>query len=144
MARKETWAKRHKPWHQVMMPTKDGSKVPTEEHRASFEGKNNISKGRVCLFLWFRWYRKNDHTKYGLLALEKYTGVSYKYLKTVLSTWAKWGYLDREMQENKEGKPTWKYCIGDRGRRFIEDIVPAEIIMLWAKKMQDLRIDLTS
>lgn len=98
-----------------------GRMIEPVDHIANFTGKNNHCKGKVLVYLL------HIEGKYLTAAqLHIKTGVSYNYLKARLSFWFNIRYINRKIHAPARGKPTWCYCIAERGKHFVMDRIPVE------------------
>lgn len=66
------------------------------------------------------------------------SGVSYQYVKTRITKWCAWGFLQRRFTVQK-GRPVYSYSIGERGIHFIRDVVPKEWLEKYAQMIRDNR-----
>lgn len=102
--------------------TKDGRLIIPVDHIADFTGGNNASKSKVLIFL----LHIGDTRYMTARELADKTGVSYSYLKARLSFWFNIRYLNRKVRAPAKGKPSWSYCIAERGRDFVLDRIPPD------------------
>ena len=114
----------------INFTTRQGKHVETRPHFAAFDDKHNSSKSRVIIVLYHRKYKAQNNTGLGVGDLHKQSGVNYDYIKSRVTKWVDWGYLERSVKDNKIGRPLYVYTLAERGRHFIEDIIPKD----WLKR----------
>ena len=119
--------------------TKAGRHVETRPHFATFNDKHNASKCKVLIVLYHRKYKLNDDTGLGVGELHRQSGVGYDYIKSRVTKWVDWQYLKRKVQERGTGRPVYVYSLDERGRHFIEDILPREWLQRYISEIQDFK-----
>jgi len=100
---------------------KNGRVIIPEEHIVDFTGKNNSCKSKVFLYLIHK-----EGSYLSALQLNWVTGVSYAYLKQRLSFWYNIRYLNRKATKPAKGRPSWAYCIAERGINFLNIRLPED------------------
>lgn len=109
-----------------------------EIHLATFRGIHNASKTKALMVLYDRLLNQGITT--GLTALELHlaSGVNYNTLRSRLSRWNAWGYVKRRGNASR-GKPILMYTLGERGKHFLEDRVPAKVLKRFETEIQAWR-----
>lgn len=90
-------------------------------HIASFRGKQNWDKVRVLVLLYVAERQGIASLTTRLIVFN--TDISPDYLYHRLPLWVKWRYLKRS--DSPDG---FRYSLAPRGERFIERIVPAQVL----------------
>lgn len=111
---------------------RDGRIINPQHHIANFNGKSNNSKGKTLLIL--------DHFSDRYLTSEdihNYTGVKKNTLQSRLTFWYNIRFVDRKLATNSKGRPCWAYRIAERGQRFINVIMPADIRAAYKKEINE-------
>lgn len=111
----------------AMFTTKTGKLVITARHYASFDNHHNASKSKVFIVLYHRKFTLRDNTGLSARQLADHTGVSYNYVRSRIIKWTAWGYVKRST-EIVDNRPLLVYTIADRGKHFIEDILPQDAL----------------
>ncbi len=119
--------------------TKAGKHVETRPHFATFNEKHNASKAKVLITLYHRLLKLKLTNGLGVSELHWQSGVNYDYIKSRITKWCEWGYLKRKTQENNTGRPIYVYSLDERGRHFIEDILPREWLQRYISEIQDFK-----
>jgi len=119
--------------------TKTGKHVETKPHFATFNEKHNVSKCKVLITLYHRKYKLKVNTGLGVSELHKQSGVNYDYIKSRVTKWVEWRYLERSVKDNRVGRPLYVYRLADRGRHFIEDIVPRDWLERYIAEIQEFK-----
>jgi len=110
--------------------TRSGKSVETRPHFATFDDKHNSSKSRVLIVLYHRKLKAHNNTGLGVGDLHRQSGVDYDYIKSRVTKWCEWGYIERRARDNDSGRPLYVYTLAARGRHFVEDILPKD----WLKR----------
>lgn len=112
---------------------KNGRIVRTEVHFATFSERHNSSKSKVLMCL----YKETGGVSVG--NLHRLSGVDYGYLRVKLSRWVSWGYVVRKVSIPEKGRPIFLYSLGERGRHFIDDILPRNWLQQYAAEIRAFR-----
>lgn len=120
--------------------TKEGKLVIARPHEATFNGRHNACKSKALIVLYHRKYKLHQSTGLTLKELSRASGVSYSYLKSRLGKWVSWGYLLRKIT-NGTNRPVYSYSIGKRGRHFVEDRIPKDILSQYIEDIKALRVN---
>lgn len=110
---------------------KGGEDFVTRTHFATFNDKHNASRSKIYMVLWYRRYRQGKTDGLTLGQLHRESGVGYNYLKTRLARWCAWGFIERKLTTSNS-KPVYVYLIAERGRHFVEDIIPEDWLQKYA------------
>ena len=117
---------------------KKGKPFRTKPHFAKFNTIHNATRTRVFMILYWRRFKLKLNTGLPLGTLVDESGVKYKYVKTRITKWCAWGFLQRRFAVQK-GSPVYSYSIGERGIHFIRDVVPKEWLEKYARMIRDNR-----
>lgn len=117
---------------------KDGIKFETKPHFASFDEVHNASKAKALIILYHRRYKLNQASGLSLGELYHASGVGYNYLKSRIGKWCEWQYI-RKTVKVQNNKPCYAYSIDERGKHFIEDILPTEWLQKYVDSIKLLR-----
>ena len=117
---------------------KDGVTCVTRPHFATFNDKHNASRSKVYMVLWYRKYQSHKNTGLTVSQLHEQTGVKYDTIKTRIALWVKWEFLKRELDVSN-GRPVYLYSIDNRGRHFVEDIIPKEWLKEYARQIREFK-----
>jgi len=112
--------------------SRDGRHIEPREHIVDFTGKNNSSKSTIFIYLQ---YLKGNYRS--VRQLHDETGVSYDYLRSKISSWWRWRFLNRRANLPAKGKPYWSYSLAERGDDFIKYRVPLEKYNECVKRIND-------
>lgn len=123
--------------------TKAGKHVETKPHLAIFNDRHNGSKCRVLIVLYHRKYKLKDTTGLGVGELHRQSGVNYDYIKSRVTKWVEWKYLERKVRDNKAGRPLYVYTLAERGRHIIEDILPQDWLKRYITEIQAFKVNNT-
>lgn len=115
-----------------------GQEFETRPHFATFNAKHNASKVKALIVLYHRAFTLRQTSGLTLGDLHRQSGVDYFYLKTRLAKWVGWKYLQKHIV-CKNGKPCYSYNIAERGKHFIEDIVPAEWLKAYIAEIRTFK-----
>jgi hypothetical protein len=103
--------------------------------KATFEGKNNSSKGIVFMLLYLLNERLTVKEMEMYLATKK-EELSFKYIESRVKIWWEWGCLSRQHRKCDHNTPPFEYSLIGRGRsllRTFQDMKP--------KKFRSLQIE---
>jgi hypothetical protein len=125
-------------WMPRPIHTKEGKLVIARPHEATFNGRHNACKSKALIVLYHRKYKLHQATGLTLKELSQASGVSYSYLKSRLAKWVEWDYLHRKIGESNGG-PVYFYTISKRGKHFIEDRIPRDILSRYIEDIKALR-----
>lgn len=114
--------------------TKDGRTVRTQAHIATFNESHNASKSKMMMCLY-----KETHGGISVGTLHRLSGVDYGYLRSKLSRWVSWGYVVRKVSIPEKGRPIFLYSLGERGRHFVDDILPKPWLQQYAAEIRQHR-----
>lgn len=112
-----------KPFNSKLFINKDGKAFTTKPHYAHFNDTFNATRVRCFMVLYDRLYYKHESEGLSTSQLHQLSGGNYDYIKRKLAKWCEWGFLKRKIAL-VNNRPCYKYSIAERGRHFIEDIVP--------------------
>ena len=119
--------------------TRTGKHIETRPHFAALDDKHNASKSKVFIVLYHRKYKAHNNTGLGVGDLHKQSGVNYDYIKSRVTKWCGWKYLDRRTRDTDAGRPLYVYTLAERGRHFIEDILPREWLKRYISEIKTFR-----
>jgi hypothetical protein len=102
---------------------------------ASFRGRNNRTKTKILTFLNDRATRGNKKY-FTAVELVLYCGVNRNYLRCRIGKWYDWRYLKRRPVQ-KDNTLMYEYAIAERGKHFLADIAPLEVIKLCAAEINE-------
>ncbi|MFC1951815.1 hypothetical protein ACFLYI_02085 [Chloroflexota bacterium] len=118
--------------------TKNGIRVQTKPHFATFNEKHNASRVKCYLVLYHHKYKLGNKEGLSLGELHRASGVSYSYIKTKIAWWCEWGFCDRKVALGN-GKPVFRYSLGERGKHFLESVVPSEWLQYYIAEIRAFR-----
>jgi hypothetical protein len=105
---------------------KNGKPFVTRRHTATFNEIHNASRSMAYLVLYHRRYTLGKETGLGVRALSNQSGVDYDYIRAKIGKWVSWGFLLRKVAVPESGRPYYTYMMDERGKHFVEDILPRE------------------
>lgn len=104
----------------------EGELFETKPHYASFRGKHNRVKLRLFICLLVLQQKLGEKQSYGIKEIERYTGISYRYLASRLKQLAEWEYLINDGRGIRGSYAPRLYRIGHRGIKLIS-VSPPEL-----------------
>jgi len=120
--------------------TRAGKHVETRPHFATFNERHNASKAKVLITLYHRLHKLRLTNGLGVAELHEQSGVGYDYIKSRVTKWCEWGYLKRSVRDNKIGRPIYVYTLDERGKHFIEDVLPREWLQHYIAEIHAFRV----
>ncbi|MBA7647904.1 hypothetical protein ES703_55683 [subsurface metagenome] len=108
-------------------------------HKATFRGVHNAAKTKVLMVLYDRELQKGVSTGLTARQLHFESGVNYDTLRSRLGKWHGWGYVSRRGKDDGAGRATWYYYLAARGKRFLEDRVPRDVLKRYESEIRAFR-----
>jgi hypothetical protein len=96
-------------------------------HKSSLRGKNCRTRNLLIVLLYQRWFTKHLFSGLSYEEFIPFLGVTVCacYVENQLNKWFEQGYLKREPSVNpKTHKLVYLYCVGERGKHLVNDIIP--------------------
>lgn len=113
--------------------------LPRQGHRATFKGSHNGSKAKTLLVLYDIMYTHGINKGFSAEEIHLLSGVPINTVNSRLGKWHKWGYVSRRAQTNGNGRPGFFYYLGARGKRFVEERIPAAMIKKYSMEIKAFR-----
>ena len=101
---------------------------------ATFNGRHNEAKSKALITLLD--YKEQGLGGLTLKELARQSSVSYEYLKSRLGKWYEWKYVTRRATVNVD-RPVYSYSIAARGRHFVEDIIPSDVLAQYMIELKE-------
>lgn len=107
-------------------------------HTVNHNGKCNEVKSLVFILLYDNRYFYHKRTGMTVDDLVKRTGASETYLQNQIKKWCGWGFLLKTVN-NKPGRCLFRYRIAARGRKFVDERIPVELLKEYRQKLINIK-----